>query len=94
MVPFLVMQKHLQGVKWLAMMLEQDWLLLLQTCMPDILTHILPWFAVSKKQEDGRMSRTQQDRVNHANACYELLVKHISHKVGHRKVNFSHKVEP
>ncbi|KAI0210307.1 Serine-protein kinase ATM [Lamellibrachia satsuma] len=72
-VPLLVMQKDIAAVKTVAETIGSEWCHLLEACVPKVLVHILPLFAMSKCGKVTSL-RNMQTKVAHATACYDSLV--------------------
>ncbi|KAK7494518.1 hypothetical protein BaRGS_00014171, partial [Batillaria attramentaria] len=70
------MHKNMAGVEEIARSLNQGMEETLKGCLPDILVHILPLFAVSKSpQLSGDLGVRRH--LATANACYDLLVQQL-----------------
>lgn len=80
-VPLLVMQKDIAAVKTVAETIGSEWCHLLEACVPKVLVHILPLFAMSKCGKVTSL-RNMQTKVAHATACYDSLVAVVKQEVG------------
>ena len=80
-VPFLVMRKDTAAAKNVAETIGSEWCPLLETCLPKVLVHILPLFAVSKCGKAASV-RSVQARVAHATTCYDSLLEVVKQEVG------------
>ena len=80
-VPFLVMRKDTAAAKNVAETISSEWRPLLEACLPKVLVHILPLFAVSKCGK-AASERSMQARVAHATTCYDSLLEVVKQEVG------------
>ena len=80
-VPFLVMRKDTAAAKNVAETIGSEWCPLLEMCIPKVLVHILPLFAMSKCGK-AALARSMQAKVAHATTCYDSLLEVVNQEVG------------
>ena len=87
-VSFLAMREDMRSIESMSTLLSSNSRSLLISCLPDILVHILPLFAVGKKSE-VKLERSLQKRLVPAVKCYDMLVKELTIKVKRGHLIFS-----
>ena len=85
-VSFLAMREDMRSIESMPTLLSSNSRSLLISCLPDILVHILPLFAVAKKSE-VRLEHSLQKCLVPAVKCYDMLVKELTIKVRTEEVS-------
>jgi len=79
-IPELIMVKDVAVAKNIVVTMEMDWMEVLTACIPKVMVHILPLFAVSKITEVAAEEAVRR-RTAHATSCYDLLSKEATKEV-------------
>jgi hypothetical protein len=81
LVPQLFVRKLADTLEELANTVELPVPEVLSACLPAVLVHILPVFAVSKQDTSQGQLPGMDRRVKQASDCYDVLVDHLGQEV-------------